>query len=147
MKESKRCTACHKVKPLDEFVKDRTCADGHRSDCLECHRVRARESWRKWQRINPTPSKADPKVTCLRDPTRMYSGNFDRRSFTGTLWDGNWPTDSEWLLAVPHTAKRTTWRLVGDTLYEVGSGRVVKALGTKYDPTLRVIDAATAAKD
>ena len=145
--DEKRCTACGEMKPLDEFAKDANRADGHRSDCLECHRIRARKSWRKWQRINPTPSTAEPKVTCLRDPTGTYAGNFDRRSFAGTLWDGNWPTDSEWLLAVPHTAKRTKWRLVGDALYEVGSWRVVKALGTNDAPTLRVIGAADAANN
>ena len=137
---SKRCTACGKTKPLDEFAKDRNRADGHRSDCLECHRDRARKSWRKWQRINPTPSAAEPKVTCLHHPTGMYAGDIDRLSFAGTLWDGYWPDGSVWLLAYPHTADRTRWRLHGRALYEIGGGRIVKARGGKYAPALKIVE-------
>lgn len=37
----KRCTDCGKVKPIEEFGKDKTKKDGHRSYCLECLRTRS----------------------------------------------------------------------------------------------------------
>ena len=34
--ESKKCSKCDVVKPLDEFYKEKPRKDGHRSDCKEC---------------------------------------------------------------------------------------------------------------
>jgi hypothetical protein len=61
--EEKRCTGpCGQVKPLDEFVRDRSKRDGHKSRCRACwpsgrHRTRdpakERERVRRWAQANP----------------------------------------------------------------------------------------------
>ena len=149
MKDAKRkkCSKCGSIKPLSEFTKDSTRADGHRSECRECHNARGRTNWRNWDSAKRSQATAEPYATCLCDPTGMYSGNIDRRSFAGTLYDGYWPDGSVWLLSYPRTAKRTRWRLRGRALYEIGGQRVVKALGGPYAPALKIVDAAQAADD
>lgn len=39
----KRCFKCEEVKPLSEFYKDRSMADGHRNSCKACYRQDRRE--------------------------------------------------------------------------------------------------------
>lgn len=58
------CRKCGQEKPLSEFVKDKTCALGHRHTCKQCEQERYRkwraanseERWeynRKWHAANP----------------------------------------------------------------------------------------------
>ena len=37
--KKKQCSRCRKVKPLEEFCRDKKAVDGHRSICLECNRA------------------------------------------------------------------------------------------------------------
>jgi Recombination endonuclease VII len=59
----KRCKKCGEAKPLDEFHLAKGMADGHRSECKECHRARMRQWYsdnreraiagvRQWQHDN-----------------------------------------------------------------------------------------------
>lgn len=43
------CRKCGQEKPLSEFVKDKTCALGHRHTCKQCEQ----ERYRKWHAANP----------------------------------------------------------------------------------------------
>ena len=43
------CRKCGQEKPLSEFVKDKTCALGHRHTCKQCEQ----ERYRKWRAANP----------------------------------------------------------------------------------------------
>ena len=42
------CRKCGQEKPLSEFVKDKTCALGHRHTCKQCEQ----ERYRKWRAAN-----------------------------------------------------------------------------------------------
>ena len=43
--ETKRCTKCGEVKPLDEYHKDKRRGDGRRSDCRTCVKARDAEHY------------------------------------------------------------------------------------------------------
>jgi len=45
--DTKRCTKCGEVKPLDEFHVDKNRSDGRRSACKDCARIRRQEYY--WQ--------------------------------------------------------------------------------------------------
>lgn len=47
MQETKRCTKCHKVKPLSEYYRDKRATDGLHSSCKECHRQLTRDNMRR----------------------------------------------------------------------------------------------------
>ena len=151
----KRCSKCGSIKPLSEYHINKQNLDGHAGVCKTCRNTAARaRTLRKRSNTQRTPTghaagrqASMLTVECLRDPTRMYGGLFDRESFAGTLYDGYWPDGSVWLLSYPRTAKRTRWRLRGRALYEIGGRRVVKALGGPYAPALKIVDAAQAADD
>lgn len=51
MNQSKTCSRCKQVKPIDEFGIHRKTSDGHYSQCLICHR-QARAEYRKRQSKN-----------------------------------------------------------------------------------------------
>jgi len=59
----KACNKCHVVKPLAEYPKNHTCADGHTGECKECCRKRARASWRKHHGKPEVGPSADPEAT------------------------------------------------------------------------------------
>ena len=50
----KKCTKCHKMKPLTEYFKQAHKADGKRGDCRTC----CATSRRKWVKDNPEKYKA-----------------------------------------------------------------------------------------
>jgi hypothetical protein len=50
----KICTKCGETKPLSDFYREPTTADGHRPDCKECKKS-YRE--RRWQRLHPGPGR------------------------------------------------------------------------------------------
>lgn len=39
------CYRCHKIKPINEFVKDKRRINGHSTICIECDRERKREKY------------------------------------------------------------------------------------------------------
>jgi hypothetical protein len=53
----KRCKKCGELKPLTEFHRATGMADGHRSECKECHRVRMRA----WYQANRERAIAEVK--------------------------------------------------------------------------------------
>lgn len=40
----KKCRKCGEIKPLDEFVKNKNCKDGHENTCKECRKKRKKET-------------------------------------------------------------------------------------------------------
>ena len=67
----KRCKVCREVKPLSEFYKATTAADGHRGDCKICNLARNKQWYadnreaviakvKKWQHENRDRHKRVP---------------------------------------------------------------------------------------
>lgn len=42
---NKKCSVCDEVKPITEFLKDKTKPDGHRADCKECRNKKRRKNY------------------------------------------------------------------------------------------------------
>jgi hypothetical protein len=59
----KACKKCGVVKPLSEYPKNHTCADGHTGECKKCCRNRSRASWRKRHGKPEVSPNADSEAT------------------------------------------------------------------------------------
>lgn len=68
----KTCTACHAMKPLEDYYRNNGTADGLLSTCRDCHRhvmrerqrdnpERNRQSVEKWRRENPEKNTAQSR--------------------------------------------------------------------------------------
>ena len=153
----KRCSKCGEMKPLSEYSLNKQNLDGHAGVCKECRNAAARaRTARNRSATTRTPSGHSMgrtasmlTVECAYDPTQMYGGMFDRASFVGTLYDGNWPDGSVWRMAAIGDADgpAALWRLHDGALREIGGSRIIEPAGTEYTPTLRVIGAAVAANN
>ena len=78
----KPCTRCGEVKPLTDFHRDRTKADGRHTACAECRRLSngesrrrnpeaAREQARRWRRRNPEAKAEANRRWRERNPEYM----------------------------------------------------------------------------
>jgi hypothetical protein len=76
---TKRCPACNRTLPLDQFSRDRTKSNGHRSWCKECTRPKARKTakypsaqyQRDWRRLHPGALAKSVAKWHLKNPGKL----------------------------------------------------------------------------
>lgn len=67
--ETAVCTACHTEKPLEAFSLDKTKANGHRTQCAECRRIKARNARRELKQLH-TQVDESPEAVRRREAHR-----------------------------------------------------------------------------
>ena len=75
------CRKCGQEKPLEEFVKDKTRALGHRHTCKQCNAERKR----KWRAANPEKMREYNRKQYAANPEKIRERN---RKWCETLSDG-----------------------------------------------------------
>ena len=74
--ESKQCTKCGEVKPLDEFKKNSRVISGRANVCKEC----ARESNRAYRERNPVKEQDAKRAREYKNPRVFYKHNPDAQA-------------------------------------------------------------------
>lgn len=72
----KVCTKCGELKPLSDYYPMRGMRDGHRNDCIECHKAATRARNAR----NPEPNRARAHQWAAENPERRAAYQAEYRS-------------------------------------------------------------------
>jgi 5-methylcytosine-specific restriction endonuclease McrA len=94
----KSCRICGEQKPLDDFHRDASLRDGHKSACKRCLCARARGYMVEWRRAHPGYAPRSGKEWRIANPerwraihARSYLKHRDRRLAETNAWRRNNP--------------------------------------------------------
>jgi hypothetical protein len=119
----KQCNHCGQTKPETEFRRNPRRPSGRHGTCKTCEKQRDQQRKENKEKLGLDSDQKSDLWLCESDPTRMYSGLFQRICVAGTLFDGNWPQGSVWVGAPEYRGQPSRWVVEGNEMREVDGPR------------------------